>query len=235
MQGKEWTIGTPKTQASFRNIDIGKQLIEILKTHRKRQLENKLFYGQYYTENNFICTKEDGKLTTPHIIKHYGDKARRESGIDFTFHSLRHTHTTLLLENGAIDKAIQERLGHARIGTTMDTYSHLTNKTKKRDCRNFREYLPEIAKNCLPPNFNVGKWQAKSLFKTIFKSETLSYQHLLIIQVQNCHKGFLWYLDISDVLHTFLTCFLFLQEFLTTGDISTVQFSCYIFSIGFNS
>ncbi|MCC5894876.1 MAG: site-specific integrase [Alkalibacterium sp.] len=131
MKGKEWTIGTPKTQASYRTINIGKQLIDVLKKHRKRQLENKLFYGQHYTENNFICTKENGKLTTPHSIKHYGDKARRESGIDFSFHSFRHTHATLLLENGAIDKAIQERLGHARIGTTMDTYSHLTNKTKK--------------------------------------------------------------------------------------------------------
>lgn len=131
MKGKEWEIGTPKTQSSYRTIDIGGQLIEILKKHRKRQLENKMFYGQHYTDNNFICTKENGKLTTPHSIKHYGDKAKKQSGINFSFHSFRHTHATLLLENGAIDKAIQERLGHARIGTTMDTYSHLTKKTKK--------------------------------------------------------------------------------------------------------
>ncbi|MDN6290990.1 MAG: site-specific integrase [Tetragenococcus koreensis] len=131
MKGKEWEIGTPKTQSSYRTIGIGGQLIDILRKHKKKQMENRLFYGKYYTDNNFVCTKENGKLTTPHSLKHYSDKAKKESGVSFSFHSFRHTHATLLLENGAIDKAIQERLGHARIGTTMDTYSHLTKKTKK--------------------------------------------------------------------------------------------------------
>ncbi|MBK1025975.1 tyrosine-type recombinase/integrase, partial [Enterococcus faecium] len=46
------------------------------------------------------------------------------------FHSLRHTHATLLLENGAKMKEISERLGHSRISITMDTYSHVTDKMR---------------------------------------------------------------------------------------------------------
>ncbi len=41
-------------------------------------------------------------------------------------HSLRHTHATLLLEQGANIKDIQRRLGHSKLSTTMDTYSHVT-------------------------------------------------------------------------------------------------------------
>lgn len=41
-------------------------------------------------------------------------------------HSLRHTHATLLLEKGANIKDIQRRLGHSKLSTTMDTYSHVT-------------------------------------------------------------------------------------------------------------
>lgn len=41
---------------------------------------------------------------------------------------LEHTHATLLIENGANMKAIQERLGHASFQETMDTYSHVTPK-----------------------------------------------------------------------------------------------------------
>ncbi|CDT73598.1 hypothetical protein BN1095_690014 [Clostridioides difficile] len=41
---------------------------------------------------------------------------------------MRHTHATLLLENGANVKYIQQRLGHSQLSTTMDTYSHVTSK-----------------------------------------------------------------------------------------------------------
>lgn len=140
---KEWNIGTPKTQSSYRTIGIGAQLVAILKEHKKRQEENKEFYGNHYVENDFVCTKENGDLITPYSLKYWQDKASEESGIDFTFHSFRHTHATLLLENGAKEKAIQERLGHARIGTTMDTYSHLTKKTKKDTVNIFETLLQD--------------------------------------------------------------------------------------------
>ena len=42
------------------------------------------------------------------------------------FHDLRHTHATLLLLAGINPKIVQERLGHASIDMTLDTYSHLT-------------------------------------------------------------------------------------------------------------
>ena len=41
---------------------------------------------------------------------------------------LRHTHATMLLENGANLKYIQKRLEHSKLSTTMDTYSHVTEK-----------------------------------------------------------------------------------------------------------
>jgi site-specific recombinase XerD len=36
----------------------------------------------------------------------------------------------MLLENGANIKDIQERLGHSRLDTTMDVYSHVTKAMK---------------------------------------------------------------------------------------------------------
>jgi hypothetical protein len=42
-----------------------------------------------------------------------------------TFHDLRHTHAALLIAQGEHPKVIQERLGHASIKTTLDTYGHL--------------------------------------------------------------------------------------------------------------
>ena len=42
------------------------------------------------------------------------------------FHDLRHTAATLLLGNGMHPKLVSEMLGHARISTTIDLYSHVT-------------------------------------------------------------------------------------------------------------
>ena len=42
-----------------------------------------------------------------------------------SFHDLRHTHATLLLKGGVHPKIVSERLGHANIGITLDTYSHV--------------------------------------------------------------------------------------------------------------
>lgn len=41
------------------------------------------------------------------------------------FHDLRHTHASLMLAQGVHPKVVQERLGHATIGITLDTYSHV--------------------------------------------------------------------------------------------------------------
>ncbi|GMQ60592.1 hypothetical protein AN1V17_49920 [Vallitalea sediminicola] len=136
-----WELGTPKTKASYRTITIGTTLNNILKKHRKWQLENKLRYGKYYTDSNYVCTKENGQLITTDSIKYLSRVVNYEIGINFNFHSLRHTHATMLLEAGANIKDIQDRLGHAKLSTTMDTYSHVTKKMKKETVEIFENTI----------------------------------------------------------------------------------------------
>ena len=141
---KEWGFGTPKTASSYRNVNIGGTLIKILKEHKVRQKENKLKYGEFYTNNNFVCTKENGQNVTPASCKWSGQRLRERLGIDFNFHSLRHTHATLLLEKGAPIKDIQARLGHSRSAITLDTYSHLTDKMRNQTVDIFEQFMSEI-------------------------------------------------------------------------------------------
>lgn len=129
---KEVVLGSPKTKSSLREVTIGNALTKILRKHRKRQMENRLRYGKFYTENEFVCTKENGNVITPNSIKWNVDKTRKLTDVDFNFHSFRHTHATMLLEAGASVKEVQVRLGHSRSAITQDTYLHLTEK-KKRD------------------------------------------------------------------------------------------------------
>ncbi|MGN0133200.1 MAG: tyrosine-type recombinase/integrase, partial [Anaerotignum sp.] len=71
---------------------------------------------------------------------------RQELGINFDYHSLRHTHATKLIEAGANVKAVQQRLGHKNIETTMNTYVHHTDAMAQETADLF-----EIVVNGLPP------------------------------------------------------------------------------------
>lgn len=142
-RGAAWEFDTPKTDSSNRTIKIGDTLINILKHHKNWQKENQLRYGKHYNKTNYyfhdkiykttelVSTKENGELCSTDSLKYLSRVINYDLGINFHFHMFRHTHATMLLENGANFKDIQERLGHSRLATTMDTYSHVTNKMKQ--------------------------------------------------------------------------------------------------------
>lgn len=139
----EWIDAPPKTSSSYRKFKIGQTLIDILKKHKTWQKKNKLKYGEFYHDSDYVCTKENGQLTTPNSCKWSGRNLRVKLGIEFNFHSLRHTHATLLLERGADLKDIQSKLGHSRSAITMDTYSHLTEKMQDRTVDLFESIMSE--------------------------------------------------------------------------------------------
>ncbi|HET9000841.1 MAG TPA: tyrosine-type recombinase/integrase [bacterium] len=61
------------------------------------------------------------KLTATHAAR----SVRPSSNPRIRFHDLRHTHASLLVHAGVHPKAIQARMGHANIQTTLNTYGHL--------------------------------------------------------------------------------------------------------------
>jgi len=153
-----WYFGSTKTKSSVRTIKIGKTLVDALKQHKKWQMENRLKYGQHFTQQyevqemngneklrrihslqasidpgvakliQMVCTKENGDIMTPDTFKYASKVIHFGLGLQFNFHSLRHTHATTLIENGANIKDVQSRLGHANIETTLGTYTHATEK-----------------------------------------------------------------------------------------------------------
>lgn len=166
VEKKRWELGKTKG-GKPRTIDIGDTLINILKDERKRQMTQKLNYGEHYKKifynlieedgmkhivlseeesaeavyMDFICRKEDNSLFTNQTTKYCARRIVRDLKIDFNFHMLRHTHATMLIENGANMKDVQERLGHTDIRITMNTYTHVTPKMKKQTVDIFEKAL----------------------------------------------------------------------------------------------
>lgn len=125
---KRWYFSEPKNEASIRTVLIGKTLTDALREEYDRQRREREELGEYYQDTrNLVNAKAGGGFYTPNSFAYASRIIRFELGIsDFDFHSLRHTHATMLIEAGANIKDVSVRLGHSRVETTLQTYTHQT-------------------------------------------------------------------------------------------------------------
>ncbi|KEI11777.1 tyrosine-type recombinase/integrase [Clostridium novyi] len=111
LNGKD-IINQPKTPKSKRVIALSDSLCDDIKEY-----ENKLY--------DF---NEDDRIFpfTKYFLKHEMERVCKKSGVkQIRIHDLRHSHASLLIELGFTPLLISERLGHEKVQTTLDTYSHL--------------------------------------------------------------------------------------------------------------
>jgi len=84
-----------------------------------------LLIGMPHAQEYILTWANGTPVRQDYICKAY-HRLRMKLGIEVRFHDLRHTHATMLLENGTSPKVIAERLGHADIRTTLNIYAHVT-------------------------------------------------------------------------------------------------------------
>ncbi|SEI13037.1 Site-specific recombinase XerD [Halobacillus karajensis] len=143
---KEYQLLTPKTKGSIRTLKMDVGVIEVLKKHKGHQDDLIEKMKNEYTQLDFVFAKEVKNLGYPEFLKTVNTHMRRLlkiSGIDkeLTPHSLRHTHTSLLIEAGVGVKEIQQRLGHGDINTTMNIYAHITENMEEKSSQKFSELM----------------------------------------------------------------------------------------------
>lgn len=121
-----------KNDSSVRSIHISNKLISELKAHRKRVIAEKLLLGQDYNDFDLVICTQSGKPMIPrNFRKEFYNLTEKIDLPKIRFHDLRHTHATMLIQQNVNVKLISERLGHAEIGTTLNTYSHVLPNMQK--------------------------------------------------------------------------------------------------------
>jgi integrase len=82
--------------------------------------------GPGWADNDLVFCHVDGTMLHPErFASGFSDAVRRRRLPAIRLHDLRHGWATLTLQAGIHPKAVQERLGHANISITLDTYSHV--------------------------------------------------------------------------------------------------------------
>jgi integrase/predicted RNA-binding Zn-ribbon protein involved in translation (DUF1610 family) len=122
---REVVVSEPKTAKGRRVIALDPGTIEVLKGQAARQLDEQSQWDEGWVETGLVFTAEDGAALDPESISRFWRQAVKKTMLPtIRLHDLRHTHATLALQAGIHPKVVSERLGHATVSITLDTYSH---------------------------------------------------------------------------------------------------------------
>jgi integrase len=116
-------VTAPKTDRSFRTINLPTSLLPELIEHRKDQAALRLKLG--LGKADLVFTTLDGKAVHPVVFCNAFTFKARAAGLKTKFHALRHLHITYLLKSGVPVQVVSARAGHSRASITLDAYSHL--------------------------------------------------------------------------------------------------------------
>ena len=155
-------ISPTKTVSSNRTIKIGDTLLNVLREEKEKQNQSnfkcvyhlkkerdekgnticRLVEGRYRKVYPLVNVDKEGRIVSSDTFKYCAKIIHYELHIkEWDYHCLRHTHATRLIESGAPLKDVQYRLGHANIQTTLQTYTHRTEKMSEQSVEIFEKWV----------------------------------------------------------------------------------------------
>lgn len=127
VSGKKYVEAPPKNKSSFRKLQIPEPLNVILQQHKERQ------------QNEFPAWNEDFRVCggdrclSDTSIANYNHRWAEAAGLKtLRIHDYRHSHATLLANEGINIQEVARRLGHSNVKMTMDRYAHLYPREEER-------------------------------------------------------------------------------------------------------
>jgi integrase len=145
------TISEPKTAGSRRHVSIGSLAVDALNRHKVNQTAERLLKGSGWHENGLVFANEVGRpLEDTNVRRRSFEPLLAKAELPrIRFHDLRHTAATLLLGEGIHPKIVSERLGHSRVGITLDLYSHVTPTMQQQAAKTIEALLtaPKTTRN----------------------------------------------------------------------------------------
>jgi integrase len=134
--GKSFSL--PKTSYGRRTIRLTPEAVEALRKRRIAQNEDRLRQGGSWRDHGLVfCSTVGTPMSPDNFVKRsYKPLLERAELPQIPFHCLRHTFATLMMPNGH-PKVVQEMLGHSRVSTTLDIYSHASQDMQDEAVRRF--------------------------------------------------------------------------------------------------
>ena len=120
--------GSPVTVVSLpaRRAGLDAMTVAALREHKERQAEDRAVVGPGWQDSGLVFTRPEGAPIHPDLISDWFERLAREAGLPkIRLHDVRHSYASAALAAGIPAKIVSERLGHATVQITLDTYSHV--------------------------------------------------------------------------------------------------------------
>lgn len=127
-RGNSVRFQSRKTARSKRTVKLPPTALAALRTHRKEQAAQRLAAGPSHEDQDLVFAYLDGRpLDERNLVRRHFKPIPERTGLprDPRLYDLRHTCATLLLQACKNPKVVSERLRHASVTLTLDTYSHV--------------------------------------------------------------------------------------------------------------
>ena len=142
LHNREIVFRQPKTAKGRRLIALSPSTVAVLEEHRSAQMEQRRAAGTTLHDDDLVFSQPDGNPLLPDTVTVAWRNLARRSGLKgIRLHDARHTHASLLLKQGVHPKIVQERLGHASIAITLDTYSHVAPGLQQQAAKGFDDII----------------------------------------------------------------------------------------------
>jgi integrase len=116
----------PKTRMGKRSLALDPATVAALREHQSRQQQERANVGSAWIDSGLVFARPDGSPIHPDLITDWFRRLARDAGLPpIRLHDVRHSYATAALAAGIPAKVVSERLGHATIAITLDTYSHV--------------------------------------------------------------------------------------------------------------
>ena len=135
----------PTKNSKSRTLAIAPSVVAVLKSTRRRQLENRLRYGECYESSGFVFTDELGRhLSASSVYKSFKAVMSQIGSPETRFHDLRHSYAVVSIKSGDDIKTVQENLGHATAAFTLDVYGHVTDQMKQASAARMEQFIKTV-------------------------------------------------------------------------------------------
>ncbi len=132
---------TPKN-GKPRTITPAPFIMQLLKVHRREQMERRLMSGPLWEDTGLVFTNDAGGFLSRRTVYDNFKRIMRQIGAPaFRFHDLRHTYAVNAIRAGDDIKTIQENLGHHTAAFTLDVYGHVTEEMRTASAQRMEAYI----------------------------------------------------------------------------------------------
>ncbi len=126
LRDRSYVFTQPKSAKSRRTIALSPSSVITLTEHKEKQEGIRAMLGIPLKQDDLVFSTPEGEPLRPNTVSRAWTMLAARAGLKvIRLHDARHTHASLMLRQGVHPKIVQERLGHASIQITLDTYSHV--------------------------------------------------------------------------------------------------------------